>query len=179
MSGSELTVGKALATFWDAFILSPLGTPQNLARVGLRTYLGGSNFQGWDGTGDFYGRTEVHLLREDGTCFIWTVAVLFEQGEHEGMYWQQGGAYADMGVIPTSDDFNVGLYHVDDAELPSIPFEVADLASLAECLLPLSRKCFQDLESIYQNNHFDTLLELAQQRLAGQDYWEVNPLRSI
>lgn len=178
MKETELTVGKALATVWDAFILSPMGISSNLAHVGLHSYSGRSAFQGWNGTGDFYGRTQIQLLREDGTRFMWTVAILFEQGEYEGKYWQQGGPYAYMSVMPIAEEAYVGLYSIGSAELLSNPFKIADLDSLAESLIPISEKCFEDLEFIYWHNLFDALLDLTQKRTDGHEQWESSPLRS-
>ncbi|MDV6373907.1 hypothetical protein [Deinococcus arenicola] len=169
---------KAVATLWDTFSSSPLSDAHNLAEVGLESFSGRSYFFGWDGTGDFHGDSLLSLLREDGSGFLWTVGVLFEQGEAEGQRWQQGCAYAYAGAWLKSDTGAVALYNIGDIQLPTDAFSVFDLPSFAKNVVLLSEKCLDDLDFIISNNCFDAMLDLRWQRVEGHDNWELNPLRS-
>ena len=178
MSEEERQMAQALATLWDTFIRSPLGIPSNLAAVGLERYSGRSNFNGWDGAGDFHGRSDVWLTRQDGVHFVWTAAVFYEQGSNDGEFFQQGCAYAYTSSVPGGTGANVGLYNIGDVQLPDHRLTFRDLPDFASEIVRLSERCFDDLSFVYQHNLFANLLSLSDQRINGQDQWESNPLRS-
>ncbi|MBZ9713080.1 hypothetical protein [Deinococcus multiflagellatus] len=189
---------QALSHLWDSFLKSPLGQPAELARVGLVSYTGCSGCHDWDGTGDFYGTSEVWLKRPNGEQFFWKVGLLFEQGEFEGEHWEQGGAYSYVSIGLDATGEEQVYYRIGEVQLPNHPLTVADLAPFSEKVRELADTCFDDLTFVFQRNGFKDLVDLAQEKfeIAQQrhqhyrekglvtpydksDYtWQSNPLRS-
>lgn len=165
---------KAMTHFWDTFLRSQLSETAQLNKNKL-TYTGRTWLNDWDGTGDFYGGSIVELKRADGVKFLWSVGLFFEQGEDEQRYWQQGCANACMSLSPNDEAGRIAFYDIGVAQLPNTPLTMSDIPDLAESTMILSKKTFQDLESVFQLQQFDELVSLLP--LRKQSQLPSNPLK--
>jgi hypothetical protein len=195
------TIYLALNALCTRFSESPLSSSAELNRVGLRSYECHSHFDGWNGREDFFGSSFIYFLDEKGHAFFWKVGVLFEQGGHEEVKWEQGAVYSYVSISTRSDTDEQVYYQVGDNRLPCIPLKTSDLTQLSHIIKQLCDTCYEDLTFVFEFNGFSKLIELAgkKQKEKEAEYrdakskgsvvtaiydpdelngWESNPLRS-